>query len=393
MKKFYKYILLLLIALVLFGCGKGEESIVTFNINPSVEFVFDSRGRVGAITPYNEDASIVISDEDFVGLKAKDATEKYITLCMNLGYIKDDGSSQIDISVSGDSSYALKLQETIRESTIDTLDRLGVKATLSDILVFTEDKIDDLLLSMNYSNDQIAEMNLSEKIKTILEERVKTLSLPTYEMISLYYTMLSTRIDLVGFEVMQQALDGLSDIAKSLYAILSAAYIESVNQYLKCTNILVDTYNNYLVNDDSAYQIAFTELMAAKDDLINAKLELKNSIENSDEYQQLLLEIEEKEKLLNDKIDALSSAKEYALSMFSAAKSILEAGKNEFDVQFGRVYSALKAFVDNDEVAKGIAEKTIELNKTYIESFISIHKDNIEKMKSCFSTEKELLLK
>ena len=93
MRKIFGILLLMLVVLscaTLTACSKkAEDGTVTrveILVNPDVEFMVDSENKVVAVTALNDDGSVLISGEVFVGLDYKDAVEKYVSLAKSLGY-------------------------------------------------------------------------------------------------------------------------------------------------------------------------------------------------------------------------------------------------------------------------------------------------------------------
>ena len=66
--------------------GSENYAYVTIDINPSVELIVKD-GKVVSINAGNEDASILLSGEDLVGLTVEEATGKIVKLAEELGYL------------------------------------------------------------------------------------------------------------------------------------------------------------------------------------------------------------------------------------------------------------------------------------------------------------------
>ncbi len=62
---------------------------VILDINPSVELAYNIDGKVLEVVSINEDADIITSDLDLVGLSLEDATEKVIDAAIETGYINE----------------------------------------------------------------------------------------------------------------------------------------------------------------------------------------------------------------------------------------------------------------------------------------------------------------
>jgi hypothetical protein len=62
---------------------------VILDINPSVELAYNIDGKVLEVVSINEDADIITSDLDLVGLSLEDATEEVIDAAIETGYINE----------------------------------------------------------------------------------------------------------------------------------------------------------------------------------------------------------------------------------------------------------------------------------------------------------------
>ena len=128
-------VIMLLSSMVFVSCGstEPEEGMITrmtVDINPSVEFMIDDENKVVSVTALNDDGSILIVGEAFVGKTAEEAVELMISLATETGYLVK-GNAQasentVKISVSGDSRYAEKLLSDVKKQATDVLDRLDV---------------------------------------------------------------------------------------------------------------------------------------------------------------------------------------------------------------------------------------------------------------------------
>ena len=72
------------------SCGKdpkpeeGTVSRMTVDINPSVEFMIDDQNKVISVTALNDDGSILIVGESFIGKTPEEATELVFSLASTL---------------------------------------------------------------------------------------------------------------------------------------------------------------------------------------------------------------------------------------------------------------------------------------------------------------------
>ena len=91
-----------------------EYAYVAIDINPSVELIIKN-GKLVGVNAINEDASILLSGEDFKGLTVDEATEKIVALAEELGYLNED-NTDVKITVSAeDNEDTTELEEKVKD--------------------------------------------------------------------------------------------------------------------------------------------------------------------------------------------------------------------------------------------------------------------------------------
>ena len=83
---------LLLTALSFTSCSDAKpeaDSVtrMTVDINPSGEFMIDDENKIVSVTALNDDGSILIVGEAFVGKTPEEAVEMMVTLASDTGYL------------------------------------------------------------------------------------------------------------------------------------------------------------------------------------------------------------------------------------------------------------------------------------------------------------------
>ena len=115
------------------------DSIIELDVNPSIQLEVNSKERVIAVTPLNEDAKIVVGDMDFKGSDVDVAVNALIGSMLRNGYINDMANS-ILLSVNNDDpAKGAELQSRLSEE-INTLLRT--------------DTFEGAVLSQNITADQ-----------------------------------------------------------------------------------------------------------------------------------------------------------------------------------------------------------------------------------------------
>ena len=119
-RRFVSFIILSAMVLSLFSLvscskeGRDDFTRMTVDINPSIEFMLDDQNKVVSVTALNDDGSILIVGEAFVGKTAEEAVELVVSLASDTGYLVkgnvEASANTVKISVSGDSRQAEKLK-------------------------------------------------------------------------------------------------------------------------------------------------------------------------------------------------------------------------------------------------------------------------------------------
>ncbi len=145
-KSLFKIIPLILIAVVssvfILGCGQALEdsttpaeakTYVSIAINPEVEFAVDENGIVLSFNALNSDAEILLADLDLSGMTVEAATERFVELATEAGYI--DVTSQtnnVNITViDEDSGVQEKIAKKMEERIYEFFDNNGIFGMVS----------------------------------------------------------------------------------------------------------------------------------------------------------------------------------------------------------------------------------------------------------------------
>ena len=73
------------------GLIAQDYNYVQLEVNPRIEFLCDKKFNVVSVYPLNNDARIVISDLDLIGLNIEDASRVFLDECAKTGYIDVNG--------------------------------------------------------------------------------------------------------------------------------------------------------------------------------------------------------------------------------------------------------------------------------------------------------------
>ena len=104
---------------------------VSVDINPSIELSVNTFDQVISAEAYNEDGEKVLEDTNLVNSDVDDAVKNIITNAVSDGYIKEDGTSAVEITTATDKdNVATKLDESLKQIADKSLEENNIEATV-----------------------------------------------------------------------------------------------------------------------------------------------------------------------------------------------------------------------------------------------------------------------
>ena len=282
--------ILLLAAISFTSCSnaKPEEGSVTrmtVDINPSVEFMIDDQDKIVSVTALNDDGSILIVGETFVGKTPEEAVEMMVTLATDTGYLVQGNAevseNTVKISVSGDSKYAEQLKKDITEKVNDTLKELDINGKVEKVEALKIDALRQMALSTSlYTEEEINAMDEEQLYKVISVGRIETALLLTEEMRTAYYSAKEYKISFAEREETAKIIKELG----GLYNLTHTAYKTALDVYSTAITELDNFRYEMLVSPESEYQKSLAELREAKVELLKQKNYTASLDINGEEY-------------------------------------------------------------------------------------------------------------
>ena len=264
---------------------EGSVTRMTVDINPSVEFMIDDQNKIVSVTALNDDGSILIVGEAFVGKTPEEAIEMMVTLASDTGYLvqgnAEASENTVKISVSGDSKYAEQLKKDITEKANDTLKALDINGTVEKVEALEIDALRQMALSTSlYTEEEISTMDEDQLYKVISAGRIETALLLTEEMRSAYYSAKEYKISFAEREETARIIKELG----GLYNLTHIAYKTALDVYSTAITELDNFRYEMLVSPESEYQKSLTELREAKIELLKQKNYTASLNVNGEEY-------------------------------------------------------------------------------------------------------------
>ena len=264
---------------------EGSVTRMTVDINPSVEFMIDDQNKIVSVTALNDDGSILIVGEAFVGKTPEEAVEMMVTLASDTGYLvqgnAEASENTVKISVSGDSKYAEQLKKDITEKANDTLKALDINGKVEKVEALKIDALRQMALSTSlYTEEEVNAMNEDQLYKVISAGRIETALLLTEEMRSAYYSAKEYKISFAEREETAKIIKELG----GLYDLAHTAYKAALDVYSTAITELDDFRYEMLVSPESEYQKSLTKLREAKVELLKQKNYTASLNVNGEEY-------------------------------------------------------------------------------------------------------------
>ena len=106
------------------------ETVIAFDVNPSIEIEVNSRGQVIDVKALNEDAQIVVGEMKFRNVDLEVAVNAIIGSMLKNGYLSVDQNSILVSVHSRDAEKAEALKETISTDITAILDGSNIEASV-----------------------------------------------------------------------------------------------------------------------------------------------------------------------------------------------------------------------------------------------------------------------
>ena len=362
-------VVMMLSSLVLVSCGdtaaeKGTVTRMTVDVNPSVEFMVDDENKVVSVTALNDDGSIIIVGEVFVGKTAEEAVELMLSIAAETGYLVkgnvEADANTVKISVSGDTGYAKKLAGDIESKVSSTLEALDIEGKVEKIEALSLEALRALASSTSlYTEEEIEAMDEKELYNVIAVGRIETAELLSEDMREAYFAAKEYEISFAKSEQVAAIIEELG----GLYMITHTAYKNALDLYGKAITELDNLRYELLISPESAYQRSLTELREAKVELLQQRTYTASLDINGEEYASASATLALSEETYNKALAAYEALGEQA----NEALETLIATLRQAEVTLHELEDSL--FDDN-------IKETLAAKATDIEAALNTAKDN-----------------
>jgi hypothetical protein len=237
------------------------------------------------VTALNDDGSILIVGETFIGKTPEEAVEMMVTLAAETGYLVSGNAQMtentVKVSVSGDSKYAEQLMKDISKKADAVLKELDIPGQVEKAEALKIDALREMALATSlYTEEELSAMDEGQLCKVISAGRVETALLLTEEMREAYYTAKEYEISFAQREETAKIIQGLG----GLYNLTHVAYKTALDVYSTAITELDQFRYDMLVSPESEYQKSLTKLREAKVELLKQKNYTASLDVNGEEY-------------------------------------------------------------------------------------------------------------
>ena len=396
--------LLIGMALPLASCKKSEPTPpegtytrMTVDINPSVEFMVDDQNKVVSVTALNDDGSILIAGEAFVGKTPEEATQLVVSLATDAGYLvkgeihveNTDESQKVEISVSGNSDYAKELAKNVKSDVEKYLKDNKITATVESVKAKTLDEMRKVVIADGlFTEDEVKNMTEEQLYKALAAGRIETAQLLTAEMREAYYRAKDYKISFVEKQATADIISGMG----ATYKVLMSGYSTALAAYSTSIDTLDKLRYSLLVDPESAYQKALANLRDAKEDLLKEK-KLIFSVKDGDKtYAEISASFKLSEETYNKALKAVEDAGAAANKAMETAIAALR----EVETQLKALEEKLR---ENEDISAKLTAEAQNLEDTlnkakdnFFAEFEAAHKSDIEKAEADLEAKKQELI-
>jgi len=388
---------MLLSAFSLSACGTGDATPpegtftrMTVDINPSVEFMVDDQNKVVSATALNDDGSILIAGEAFVGKTPEEATELVISLASETGYLVK-GSVEADentvkLSVSGDSAYAKQLLEKLEAQADKTLEKLDITGKVEALEAMKTDALRTLAMETAlFTEEEVAQMTEEQLYAAIAASRVETALLLTEEMREAYYSAKESKISFAESEATVAIINGMGE----LYKIFTTAYSAALDTYSASITALDEFRYEQLVSPESEYQKSLQKLRDAKTELLKQKNYVARLEVNGEEYASATLSLQASE----ENYDKMLAAYESIGQSLNQTLETLIASLRQNEQALRAIEDSFSPTIKEELQAKAVElENAVNQAKAdFFADFEAAHKDDIAALEESLIAQKNKL--
>lgn len=325
---------------------RGESEILNIELNPEIQFVLNA-GTVTAVTALNDDAKVITAAADFGGLTAQEATNLFVTVAKQQGFIADEDDFNIEIS------------GTMAAADLNNL-KTGVETYMEDVLNINDGYfvVGTTALDDSYLDNLAAEiaidptgMTRQQLLNAISKAREEIEAINSTELENLYEMAKAQAVFLARLSAINTIISEDQTLASLSQALETA--IETIEDTL---DDAFDTVIEQCMKSSSGYMTTKAMWVSAKRDLLAAKAANDTAvIQNLEIYEGMMALTFEMVKTYFDE-----GVAQYVEMLNAAAETIKPTLEN----------GLLVAAIAGQDAQAAIAAAIKEAEDTYLSAFL-----------------------
>ncbi len=388
--------MLLSVTLLLAGCNaqitppEGTYTRMTVDINPSVEFMIDDQNKVVAVTALNDDGSILIAGEAFIGKTPEEATEMVVNLAGETGYLISGkvqaSENEVKISISGDSKYAQQLKEKVEAKAAEAMKAMDIEGKVARAEAMHMEQLQKLAMETAlFTEEEVEAMDEQQLYSAVAAGRVETALLLTEQMRQAYYAAKEYKISFAQSQATAEIIEAMG----AIYQPIALTYKLAVETYSKAITAIDEFHYERLVSPESDYQKNLAALREAKAELLRQKNYVARLEVNGEEYASASLQLQ----MSQEQYDKLLTAYEaLGTQLNDALVLLIENLRKSEEVLRGME----DTFSDNiqkelQDKANALESAMNEAKDQFFAEFEAAHKSDIQSMEQHLIQQKNLL--
>ena len=285
-----------------------EKRVVAVSLNPSVEFVLGSDGKVVAVDSRNDEGNFVLSLDgvSFIGNNIYEAITKFVDIAKEYGFIDKEDANRLTLEISG--SDARKVYDKIKGSLNQHLKNIKASYVNISFDAITKSELEDLVKEcrLDFASSVIEEKTEEELIEIIEDSRKATAGIYSEEMKMIYYmqrgensliakyTYCQAKIDYLdkdpGFNPIFAGENDLHDWTQyegiDVYERINRVFTSYYNEYMNSLNGFYDSMIQDCLSEGGEYYEALNSYISAKKSLLKARVnneseQVKGELQNA----------------------------------------------------------------------------------------------------------------
>lgn len=231
---------------------------ITLEAGASVEFIVNRENDVVAVTPLNDEACVLLINEDLLKIAPDKAADKFMTLVLKSGFNGD----KVKLSISGESDYVDVITEMIQKKIQKRLKKFSVNASIEMVEPATVFQLRDIMLDDKLYNElEMSIIGDSELIYYLALSRQETAALPSLPLKKLYYAAKELNVEIYTAE----GKLGVLETIKTEYPEAYEVYNEAFNMLKESAAALENAAKElYLGNSTEAIDSYYSDFEAKK---------------------------------------------------------------------------------------------------------------------------------